>query len=314
MNREPLTHTRMATFKDCRRKYKYRFVDLIELRAAKPGRRRGSAFGAAIFAANQAGEDGQWTMAIIDAVGEHYGPLVESSMSTEQARDLEVESAKVRVMAQAYIVRYGFDTRRELTFELPLRKPDSGWVSRRWYRAGKIDGLIPLGGNHARLVEDKFVSQITDIMIQRLPLDSQITEYADALAAKGWTCEVEYRHTRFPGINPEKAKTYKSKPDKQAETIYEFEHRLVADLGERPDFYFSKQTVVFDPARLEEHRLERWQVAKEIEETEHNGRFFKTTSHCLEFGGCDFLPLCTDGWGVAGDMYVPTTPTPELGA
>lgn len=320
---ELLTHTKRRDFKNCHRYFYLRHEQRLEPRAQKSGRRRGTAFGKAIFACQQANLDHPllWDeiVQIADTTVEDcYDDVMNSVTSQQQQDELEIEIAKVQVMAARYVERYGCDRRREVVFEFPLRNPLSGLPMRAFRRAGKIDGLVFYENRQCDVIEDKFTSQITQLMIQRLPLDEQVTEYVDALAELGWTARVRYRHTRLPGINPMAAKEYKTKPDKPAETIAEFKARLHLDVVERPGFYFDEQILLFDRALLERHRLERWVVAKDILAKRvmagkvGEGAWEKSTSKCLEFGGCQFLPLCED-LSDAIDQYVTVGDNQELG-
>lgn len=318
---ELLTHTKRRDYRTCPRYFYNRHERRLELRVQRAGRRRGHAFGAAVFAAQQAVEAGvppeELRSTIEASVEDSYDEAFNQVSGQEDVRTLEIEMAKVKVMADLYVARYGTDRRREVVFDFPLRNPKTGHPMRSFRRGGKIDGLIFYQDRKVDLIEDKFTSQITRVMIERLPLDEQILEYADALAEHGYTCRVLYRHTRFPGINPEKAKQYKTKEDKPEETIEQFMERLRQDAAERPDFYFDEQQLILDSTLLEEHRLERWVTAhdilakrrlfKQIGEAAWN----KSTSRCLEFGGCPFLALC-EGQQDAMDRYVVVPDNQEL--
>lgn len=328
---ELLTQSKYRAWRGCPRYFYHRHEEHLEPRVEREGRRRGTAFGSAIFAVQQAEEDGRLLqeeeqgashrLAVYEVIEESVaGFYAEIHPSSQEEHDeLAVEAVKVEQMARAYIARYGIDRRREVMFDMPLVNPLTGHPSRTFRRAGKIDGVVPLGNKHARVIEDKFVGQIQKAMIDRLVLDQQIAEYIDALAQQGWTGEVEYRHTRYPGINPHAAKTYKTKPDYPGENMDEFAERLAADVRDRPEFYFDMQRLVFDVSSLEEHRQGRWAAAKGIMrarvELAHTGElglaFPKHEWKCNQFGSCEFLPLCTGQEG-AEALYVVGEDSPEL--
>ena len=320
--KETLTQTKMRDFMNCQRYFYLRHEQRLTLKTQKPGRRRGHIFGLAIFAAvtenKVAQEQGQerigWAdleSTINNVVRDAYDEIMDSAKDDDERRELEVEEVKVQVMALEYCLRYGFDTRRELIFKLPLRNPRTNYPSRTFERGGKIDGMIRTGPRACTLVEDKFVGSITRIMIQRLPLDFQMSEYVDALVEHGWTVQVEYRHTRLPGINPEKAKVLKTKT-KAAESLDEYRARLRADIASREDFYFDKQLLFFETTRLDEHRMARWNISRRIARSRKEGDWDQNASKCLEFGGCEYLPICT---GMDPDLMlyeVQTDDNPEL--
>lgn len=323
---ETLTHTKRRDFKVCHAYYHFRHEQHLAPRLSSPGRRRGSAFGSALYvlqADNEAGiyaelaegsaEREEMLRSTVDSfVLDTYDEQYNHANSNEERHELDVEVAKVQVMAAAYALKYGIDRRREVVYEFPLRNPHTGRAMRAFKRGGKIDGLLFYEGKQADVIEDKFVGNIQKAMIARLPLDEQVTEYVDALAELGWTARVLYRHTRYPGINPEKAKEFKTKPNRPAEPIEEFKERLWADVWERPSFYFDEQPLTFPADMLAQHRLERWQTAQQILMARRMKWWDRSPTRCHEYGGCAFIPLCTGEPG-AEDRYVVVSDNVELG-
>jgi hypothetical protein len=245
-------------------------------------------------------------------------------LDATEIEELDVEEVKVRVMARRYIEIYGIDTRRELEYELPFKNPATGRSSRAFRLGGKIDGLIPLGNNHAAVVEDKFVGQIQKAMIDRLQLDDQASEYISALNQRGWTGEVRYRHTLYPQINPRKEKippefTPSGKPSKAKyvppETLQEFEDRLYQDTVDREDHYFDEQILPFPSDHMADYRSGRWATAQDIlakrRAKDLMAAFYMNPSRCWEYGGCEFIPLCTKVED-ARVLYVVQEDNPEL--
>jgi len=330
MTLELLTHTKRRDFQTCRRYYFHRHVRHLQIRYQKGGRRRGSAFGDALFAAESAlRTETNTTVAGVDrvvwgSIRETYAEVHPNNQ--DEADALAVEQIKVACLVPAYLARYGLGfglrERRERQFNLPLVNPATGASSRAFRRAGKIDGMIPLSGRRCVVVEDKLVGQIQEAMIARLPLDHQISEYVDALIQHGWAAEVYYRHTRVPGINPKMLGTQK-KGDRRRESLDEFEQRLKEDIDERPDSYFNEQRLIFTTDHLEDYRRGRWGVAQQIlgarreyraagqTEAARDYAYPMNPSRCWEWGGCEFIPLCTKREG-AEDLYMEVSDNPEL--
>lgn len=337
MTLEVLTHTKRRDFNNCRRYFLHKHVQHLALRAQKRGRRRGTIFGTIIDEAQKAQAEGlleNWPELfgsslrgfINDRAESHFEPLFENLPSEEHA-ELEVEQVKLRVMVEAYIQNYGLDPRREIEFVLPLRNPATRRTSRAFELGGKIDGAVPMGNKHVKIIEDKLVQSIQQVMILRLPLDAQISEYTDAFLAKGFTVEILYRHTKWPGIEPKKEKIPPTHTPSGAlskakyvppETLEEFEERLREDVAERAEFYFNQQDLFLPLDHMEEYRNERWQIAQEILKARARvGKpdelrvFYKNSSRCWEFGGCEYIPLCTKQQG-AEALYVVQEDNPEL--
>lgn len=333
---EVLTHSKRRDFLNCPRYYYLRHEEHLAPRLSKSGRRRGTIFGDALQAARDAmnAEDPNYTPTTLEAleaametIDQAYVEMFQEITSTEESVDLEIERIKIRVMVRAYIDRYGFKARREVELDLPFAHPLTGGFSKTFRLGGKIDGIEVVGPSKGRVIEDKFVGQIQKAMIDRLPLDAQSTEYVAALASRGWAAEVAYRHTLFPGINPKKGKeapllTPGGKPSKAKsvppETLDEFERRLEDDVNvDRPEHYFDQQILVFPAEHMAEYESERWVVgqmilqARQLAKTEGAAAFPKNPSRCWEWGGCEFIPLCTMQQD-ARDRYVVVRDNPEL--
>lgn len=332
---EILTHSKRRDFLNCPRYFYLRHEQHLALRLQKTGRRRGTIFGDALQAARDATpeqieEYGPFypqalAMASID---ESYVEIMNDVNSQEQMDEIEIERIKVRVMVRGYLERYGLKARREVEFDLPYRHPSTGGYSKTFRLGGKIDGIEIVGQHKGRVIEDKFVGQIQKAMIDRLPLDAQATEYVAALVAKNWSAEVAYRHTLYPGINPKKGKeapelTPGGKPSKAKsvppETLEQFEERLADDVfNVRPEHYFDEQVLFFPADHLAEYESERWVVGQMIKNAralvtaEGAAAFPKNSSRCWEWGGCEFIPLCTM-MPDARDRYVVTEDNQELG-
>lgn len=328
---ELLTQSKFRAFRGCPRYFYHRHELKLVPRIERDGRRRGTIFGSAIFAVEQAEGDGTLDklaelgqtrrQAIYAVIGnrcdEFYAEF--SPSSQEEHDELQVERVKVEQMVRAYIGRYGIDQRREVVFDMPLINPQTGHASRTFRRAGKIDGMVVVGENKAKIIEDKFVGQIQKAMIDRLVLDQQIAEYVDALAQRGWRGEVEYRHTLYPGINPKGPKEYKTKADYPGESLDEFAERLEGDARDRPDHYFNVQTLQFDHSHLEVHRAGRWRTAKDIMRARRDlpllgvdQAFPQHEWRCNQFGQCEYSPLCTQQDGAENLFVVETVDNPEL--
>jgi hypothetical protein len=244
---------------------------------------------------------------------------MDSGLPAETMMELDTDAIKISEILAAYLYRYGIDRRREIEFDYPFVNPKSGRSSRAFRLAGKIDGMIVVREKHARIVEDKFVQQIQKVMIDRLPLDDQMSEYVDALLSKGWTAEVDYRHTRFPGINPKPPKEFKTKDNYPGEGATEFADRLREDIGERPEFYFDEQKLIFTTDHLDDYRKGRWRTGQDILRARRDLRrgagyqdaFPMNPSRCWEYGGCEFIPLCTK-LPEARNLYEVVPDNPEL--
>lgn len=101
----------------------------------------------------------------------------------------------------------------------------------------------------------------------------------------------------------------------RTETPAEYGERLLADITQRPDFYFARAEIPRLTADLLEFRYELWQQALAIRETQKTGRHFRNTNACTLMGRCQYFEQCTSShdWNTVptGFVRVPDV-NPEL--
>ena len=94
-----------------------------------------------------------------------------------QRRDWHLATA----MMTAYAARYAADdfevVALEKNFEGPIVNPATGAASRSFVLAGKVDGIVRIGGEHF-ILEHKTAAQIDGDYLEKLWTDFQITIYA----------------------------------------------------------------------------------------------------------------------------------------
>ncbi len=170
---------------------------------------------------------------------------------------------------------------REPEWLQPIVNPDTGRTSKKFWTAGKADGLILEGGNC--IIEEKTTAQINDADIGKLDLDMQVlNEVSNLQRSRGVTIpRVLYRFIRKPSIQ-----------QTQKESVVEFCDRLMADYQNRPEFYFREVEILVDQARVRAWERDLWRIANIINYCIKHDIWYRNTSRCAEWGGCSFLPLC----------------------
>lgn len=205
--------------------------------------------------------------------------------SQEEANELEVQRATVRAMLTGYFNRFGKwgeETIRELSFDIPIRNPKTGAVSRSFRLQGKIDAITVIDGK-TWLVEYKTASQINKGYFDRVSLDEQITLYMYAYREKfGVKPEgVIYRVLKKPTIRQTKK-----------ESLEQFCNRLEQDYVDRPDFYFFEQKYYRSENDLKQFEKELWAFTQQYLYEKRNDINCKNASRCLDFGQCEYMPIC----------------------
>lgn len=264
--RKALSHSSLNTQLACHQRYAYEYVDRIAPIVKPAGLRLGGAFAKATETGDP--EDG---------VAKLEG---EASIFTQDDQDkLTTDSAIVRAAVKAYLKAYGRRERREFGYRVRLRNPDTGAYSRTFDLEGYADGLT----EGWELIEDKFVGKLDKVAIKRLKLDRQLALecYGIWRATGEEITDISYRFTRKPSIK-----------QKKSETVDEFAERVEADYEERPEFYLLEEPITRSADDLVRIEAELWQWAAQRREAARARIFPRNSSHCHDYGGCPFLPLC----------------------
>jgi hypothetical protein len=281
--REALSHTRLGVLLACQQKFYWSYEQRLEPAVKKTSLSMGAAFAHALEHADP--------KAGCDLILEEHDALVEEYANnpwiTVPAReDAEIAGATVLGAAGAYLAHYGHtDVQREITMRARVRNPATGHGSQTFDIQARIDGLT---GD--RLIEDKFVGRVDQITERRLMLDRQVTIgcYLHWRTTGQEIREVSYRLTKKPSIKR-----------RQNESHDEFLRRLVADYGERPEFYLHEFTLTRTPEDFLRLEAELWRWAEQVRDARRDGVFPRNTAACADFGGCQFLPLCCREPGAA---------------
>lgn len=205
--------------------------------------------------------------------------------SQEEANELETQRATVRAMLTGYFNRFGKwseGTTRELSFDIPIRNPKTGAASRSFRLQGKIDAITVIDGK-LWLVEYKTASQVNKGYFDRVSLDEQITLYLYAYKETfGVKPEgVIYRVLKKPSIRQTKK-----------ESIEQFCNRLEKDYVDRPDFYFFEQKYYRSENDLKQFEKDLWAFTQQYLYEKRNDINCKNASRCLDFGQCEYMPIC----------------------
>lgn len=265
--RASLSHSSLNTQLACHQKYAYSYVDKIEPISKAAGLRLGGAFAKATETGDPA-----------DGVAKLSG---EATILTQEDQDrLTIDCAVVTGAARAYLASYGRRERREFGYRVRLRNPDTGAYSRTFDLEGYADGLT----EDWKLIEDKFVGQIQAVAIKRLKLDRQLALecYGIWRATGHEITDVSYRFTRKPSIKQRKG-----------ETVEQFAERVEADYEERPEFYLVEERIERSADDLVRIEAELWQWAAQRRDASRARIYPRNSSHCLDYGGCPYIPLCT---------------------
>lgn len=288
---QTLTHSRLSCFRGCPRKHEIRYELGIRPEETSFPLRVGSAFHAALEAADR-GDDIDGAMAA--AVQEPFDLAMVAVMYDGHARRYENEALEVVATEQE--------------FDLPLVNPQTGAASSVWRFAGKMDRIVRLPDGRLALMEYKTTSYDFTPGAQywlKLHLDQQLSLYVIAARAKGYDVQtILYDVTRRPALRPLKATPEDKRQYTKAGALYAshrdadetpeaFAARVASDIAERPDHYFARIEIARLDQDLEDCASELWQQQRAIREAQLAGRWYRNPAQCFGLGSsCEYLSIC----------------------
>ena len=338
-----LTHSAMACARRCLRQYFYRYE--IALRS----RREATALrlGAAVHLGLELWSKGATPEAAMLAATDGYA----TCPPWAEPYEWQTERETVANLLAGYFWRYGNDTLEYVEIEkpwsMPLVNPATGRESRTYQLAGKRDGLVRVPDARLFVLERKTTGEEIGPDSEywlRLRCDQQISLYTLSALHEGHDVSgVLYDVIRKPTIRPrqiplldeaglkmvvdeatgERMFNKDGKPRQSAgpgmklatrqETPEEFGARLLADIEERPDYYFQRREVPRLEDDLQAFRLECWQQAQLLSDCRRWGRWFRNVGrNTCSF--CEYSRLCLqsitvvpeappDGFEIANNVH-----------
>jgi len=300
------TYTMWQTFRNCRRACHWRYVRELAPRSGAHAQHLGSLVHEALQHWHQ-GRDLAVVMATIDQACAGRG--------ADDAQRQQWHLA--RAMMQGYARRYAEETFRvvalEAPFEMPIRNPATGRISRRFRLAGKVDGIVEEQGQYF-LLEHKTASHLDGDYLERLWLDLQISLYCRALETihgipiagviYNVVCKAQLKQGK--GETEEEfllrkaellAKNKSGKTNatrKEAESDEAFQARLQTKYDDPAMFH--REVILFTPEQYAELEAELWELTLQYQDALKRGAFYRNTSQCFAYGRpCSYYPLCRAG-------------------
>lgn len=306
-----LTHSRMASARMCLRHHWYRY----ELGIVKDSEAEYYKFGKAFHAGLECWHKTQ-----------NPGEALAAALKVPVSNDYDHEILTSLIAAYTRLTEPIQFDRAEMQFEIPIINPDTKHPARNFALSGKIDGLFIDDAGRNLIIEHKTTSEDispdSDYWL-RLRVDPQISLYTLAARRMGIDiCGVLYNVVRKPSIRPkqipetdendvkicvddvtgERVKNKDGKSWKQSacegchlvtrdETPEEFGNRLLADINDRPDFYFARREIPILDDHLAEFESEVWQQQIRLRQCQLSGLWFRSISK-FTCGNCQYAPLC----------------------
>lgn len=323
--KEILTYSALAKFRNCRRSYKHRYVDELRSVGKSEALWVGAAFHDALHVLAIERLTGKTVEASLAAAlgWLDRGPLLgaASDPARRSQRDL------LRAMVRNYVARWkayrppelGVDplddrnleeVATEYSFVVPIRNPETGATSRTFVLAGKVDGVVRIEGR-LFIKETKTASTIDGDYLSKLWADFQSQIYAAALSRvfKEPVVGVLYDVTAKSRLSrkggetqaefEERLASYKTEKTREKHLLAgpkreETEEEIAARLDEwyaQPDA-FIRQLIYFDVETLANVEAEVWELTQQILDAHRREKFGQNTTQCYAFGACPYAPIC----------------------
>lgn len=291
----------MSCFRRCRREHFYRYE--LAIRPTSTG--KALRIGSAVHKGLDARANGKTLDEFVAVATAPYDTLPDWAQSEESVAEWMVEREIVAAMLSGYDWYWNeaeipdnlndietIDS--EVIFDLPLVNPETGRSTPIFRRQGAIDKIVKLADGRTAIFEHKTTGDSVDDgsdYWRKLELDQQVSNYFVAGVDMGHAIDtVIYDVLRKPAIRPKKLKSG------QRETPEEYGERLLADMGERPDFYFARREIPRLTADLDEYRHELWQMSQDIQNAGRNALWYRNTQQCTSYGRCPYIDHCKNGF------------------
>lgn len=265
------TYSMWSTFRNCRRRCWYRYVEGLKPIDRDPNLHFGS-------------------------VSHNWLELHHGGQSDDARRSIQIawpspEDAPKRMMAEAmflgYVRRYAAEpfqvVELEKVIEGPIVNPETGRISRTFVLRGKVDGLIKIDGDYW-LLEHKTAGTIDGTYLDRLWADFQIILYSYYLTMNGTPIKgVLYNILAKTRIR-----------QKKGETQDEFWRRLVAKYQE-PEMFHREQLFIGNE-QYDDLLHDLWDLTQAYLEARKHNRWYKNPGNCFNWNRrCPYWPLCKGG-------------------
>jgi hypothetical protein len=319
-----LTNSSVSSFKKCRKRYDYEYNYGIRGKVDGKALRIGTAGHNALEAWKQeekieaAIDNIEWTYATYDMPQDEFLFEMQTVKCLIVGYGWRWQDAPLKILAT------------EQKFQIHICNPATGFGSKSYDLAGKIDGIVELQDGRLAVQEHKFLSESIDAdsdLWQRMQIDQQITIYVIAARQLGFdVATVLYDVIRKPTIKPTpvpvldengmkivldvqgnrpmtaRGQFYQAGNSEKGLTLQlremtvdEWGKKLLADIYERPDFYYVRKELPRLDSDLEEFKTELWDTQKTVSEAWNKDRFYRT----VDFNTCPYCPfmsLCLSKW------------------
>jgi len=319
------TYSMWSLFRNCRKAVDWRYLQqLVPLQ-----RDRNLHFGSLIHECLQSWHAQRDLPEVLDLIDRR---CINRTQDEDQRRDWHLATAMMKGYAARYPAEEFEVIALEKAFEGPIVNPSTGAASRSFKLAGKVDGILRIGGEYF-ILEHKTASQVDADYLEKLWTDFQITIYAHYIEqtmgvpitgiiynvlvkaklqqSKGET-EEEFQARRAELLA--KSKTGKTTAKRKLpESDEEFQQRLAEKYAD-PEM-FHREMLYLSRDRFDILRSELWELTQAFLDARRRGVFYQNTAFCFNYQRpCPYFALCRSNGNpnVIENFYQRVPPNEEL--
>lgn len=320
-----LTNSELREARACLRRHSYKYRQRRRPRFSAEPLTFGTLFHAgqeALWTCN--GTDEEKAACAIEAIRKAAVAAVDKGERVNEHMVVTIEELTI-----GYVARWSGSPLRavavEQSFDIPLVNPETNAPSRTFRIGGKYDGIVVDEEGRLHVLEHKTTASEIEVgsiyWAKVKALDTQVSLYIAGAKATGYDVEdCIYDVVRKPGIKPLKATPEESRKYTKAGFLYanqretdetpeEFRMRVRADIAERPERYYARETIVRLASEEREFAFDIWQAAKMLHEAERSGFAPKNPDACSSFGACEYLSVCSNQASIDDDHMFRTAST-----
>jgi PD-(D/E)XK nuclease superfamily len=298
-----LTHSRLRTWRDCKRKHQLMYGEGWRPVAESDALSFGRLWHEGMAAWSRAEDELALDAALATVKGRAKDPYVQ---------------VVIEELLQGYEAKWSADRAKydvlavEQTFVIPHFNPESGATSRTWLLAGAVDGILrERATGRILLLERKTTSdEIIDSTAsywERLVLDGQVSQYYLGSEGLGYPAEgCLYDVVLKPRLRPYQATPEEKRRLKKDGTPYanvrladetpeEYRLRVREALQSEPARYYERREVPRLQSDLRDYLQDAWMEGKTMREAERLGYAPRNPESCHRFGVCPFWEVCAHG-------------------
>jgi len=268
-----LTHSAIQSFKNCRKKYFWRYAEQLVPKKTPRALTLGRLVHKGIAMLTRTDDFESVLNGLLDEF-----PL-EIADTQEELDKFESDKVVLELLLKGYLKRYSLDFEAEISFENKIRDSENKLI-RGIKIAGRIDGI-----DSDWIIENKTFTVLENSLIDQLYLDQQISIYFyESMKSRSKVFKgIKYRLLRKPSIK------------QNGSSLDKFIDRLRKDYQEREDFYFpAEQTLIRSTEDFSSYHHSLSSVVQDIRRCHKENRWYKNTDICTKYSGCPYLRLCKE--------------------